>query len=162
MEATLVEERCAPAPDAVAVAPVPLTTKTLASEGLQAQPEGAKALAATAAEPSLAAGDGGAIDSALKAKVQEQARQLQQQSRMLQQALQHGQELEERLRQATACSADAAAVSSDPTAGVAGAGELAATVKALHLPPHQSKRPARAIAGEAAVRRELRELGVSQ
>ena len=120
MDARLVADRVPLPSDANAVARVPLTTKT----ETEAQAVAADNPAATAAESSPTAVDGGATVSALRAKVQEQAHQLQKQSQELQQALQRSEELEDRLRQNPSSSSEAAARGS-------GGGELAKMTKAF-------------------------------
>ena len=116
-----------------------------------------------------AVADATGLEQALQDKVQQQAAQLQQQAALLRDALRHGELCEARLLAAAATAAataatagtagTAAAVSAStrPLLGAAGSEAAARRVPSRASSPKRCP-PPRPVSGEAAVRRELRDI----
>ena len=116
-----------------------------------------------------AVADATGLEQALQDKVQQQAAQLQQQAALLRDALRHGELCEARLLAAAATAAataataaiagTAAAVSASarPLLGAAGSEAAARRVSSRASSPKRCP-PPRPVSGEAAVRRELRDI----
>ena len=99
------------------------------------------------------------LEQALQDKVQQQAVQLQQQAALLRDALRHGELCEARLLAAAATAAAAAAATAG-TAGTAAATTTAtaAGTSASRASSPKRRPPPRPVSGEAAAKRELREI----
>ena len=98
------------------------------------------------------------LEQALQDKVQQQAVQLQQQAALLRDALRHGELCEARLLAAAATAAAAAATAGTAGTAAATTTATAAGTSASRASSPKRRPPPRPVSGEAAAKRELREI----